>query len=105
MFTKIFLLIFGFNTDSPSVACCAFVCSDYSLLDLHLITTLLFSFLVFRCEKQLLFNQIRLTSSFQQLNTNLFKGSLQQRMKLGHICMIKLGFPVLFLYLNVECLY
>lgn len=40
MFTKIFLLIFGFNTDSPSVACCAFVCSDYSLLDLHLIATL-----------------------------------------------------------------
>lgn len=39
MFTKIFLLIFGFNTDLLSVACCAFVCSDSSLLDLHYVTT------------------------------------------------------------------
>lgn len=36
MFTK----IFGFNTDLLSVACCAFVCSDFSLLDLHHITTM-----------------------------------------------------------------
>lgn len=40
MFTKIFLFILDFNTDLLSVACCAFVCSDYSLLDLHLITVL-----------------------------------------------------------------
>lgn len=30
----------GFNTDLLSVACCAFVCSDYSLIDLHFIATL-----------------------------------------------------------------
>lgn len=42
MFTKIFLFIFGFNTDLLWVACCAFVCSDFSLLDLHYITTVYF---------------------------------------------------------------
>lgn len=54
--------------------------------------------------RKLFFNEIRLTSTFQQMNTNLFKGNLQERIKFGHLCMIKLDFPGLF-FLNVQCLY
>lgn len=101
MFTK----IFGFNTDLLSVACCALVCSDFSLLDLHHITTMYYFLLVFRWEKLLVVSEFRLASSFQQTNTNLFKRNSQERIKSSHFCMIKLDFAVLFLYLNVECLY
>lgn len=56
MFTKIFLLIFGFNTDLLSVACCAFVCSDFSLLDLHYITTMYYFFYWYSDERNYWFS-------------------------------------------------